>query len=121
MMLLGIDPMASVAPVIAPSVDYYDTRERRPSVLEQIIEIENGSQTPSSSTSERLEQARSLSGSAKELDVPPEQRKLLDKEIKVTMKRSRYSTSDICEASERLLENKASHPSTRSLKFNINS
>lgn len=122
MLLLGLDPMANLAPASVPTVDYYDTRGRRPSVLEQIVESENGSQTPSSTTSERFGPTRSLSGSAKDLDVQPETQKLLDTETKITiMKRSRHSTSDLNEASERLLANKTSHPSSRSLKFNINS
>ncbi|KOB78111.1 Potassium voltage-gated channel subfamily H member 8 [Operophtera brumata] len=53
MLLLGIDPMANLAPVIAPTVDFYEARGRRQSVLEQIAESENGSQTPSSTGSER--------------------------------------------------------------------
>lgn len=118
MLLLGLDPMANMAPVMPPTVEYYG---RRPSVLEQIVESENGSQTPSSTTSEKYE-AQSLSGSARDLNVPPEARRLLDKEPKpANLRRNRYSASDICEASERLLASRAAHPSTRSLKFNINS
>lgn len=119
MLLLGLDPMANLTPVMPPTVDYYDPRSRRPSVLEQIVESENGSQTPSSTASEKLEPIRSLSGSAKELNTQPELKRLLDPESKgANLKRSRHSTSDICDASERLL---AAHPSTRSLKFNVNS
>ncbi|KAJ2952844.1 hypothetical protein O0L34_g7210 [Tuta absoluta] len=118
MLLLGIDPMANLAPIIPP--DYYDTRGHRPSVLEQIVESENGSQTPSSTHSE-IAEMRSLTGSAKDLDVQPEIKRLSEKDFKPNyMKRNRYSASDICEESERLLSSK-SHPSTRSLKFNINS
>ncbi|XP_049867041.1 potassium voltage-gated channel subfamily H member 8-like isoform X9 [Pectinophora gossypiella] len=121
MLLLGLDPMANLAPVMAPTVDYYDTRGRRPSVLEQIVESENGSQTPSSTTSEKIE-PRSLTGSAKDLDIQPEMKRLLDKDCKPHhLKRNRYSASDICEESERLLSSKTKHPSTRSLKFNLNS
>lgn len=122
MLLLGIDPVANLAPVIAPTVDFYEARGRRQSVLEQIAESENGSQTPSSTGSERYEPTRSLSGSAKELDTQPETQNLLDRETKITiMKRSRHSASDLSGASERLLVNRSSHPSSRSLKFNMNS
>lgn len=122
MLLLGLDPMANLTPGPVPTVDYYDTRGRRPSVLEQIVESENGSQTPSSTTSECFEPTRSLSGSAKDLNVQLETQKLLDIETKSNaMKRSRHSASDLHEASERLLANRSSHPSSRSLKFNINS
>lgn len=122
MLLLGLDPMANLAPVMPPSVDYYDPRSRRPSMLEQIIESENGSQTPSSTASEQIE-ARSPSGSAKDLDIQPELKRLVDKDcIPINLRRNRYSASDIYEESERLLSPKASHPSrSRSLKFNINS
>lgn len=121
MLLLGLDPMANLTPVMAPTVDYYDTRGRRPSVLEQIVESENGSQTPSSAGSaERFEPTRSLSGSAKELDKQPEAQSLLDKDMKTILRRSRHSASDLCEASESLLP-KPTHASTRSLKFNFNS
>ncbi|XP_053625531.1 potassium voltage-gated channel subfamily H member 8 isoform X7 [Plodia interpunctella] len=121
MLLLGLDPMANLTPVMTPTVDYYDPRSRRPSVLEQIVESENGSQTPSSTTSERFEPTRSLSGSAKELNTQPELRRLLEPEnAGSTLRRSRHSTSDLCDPTERLLAAK-SHPSTRSLKFNINS
>ncbi|KAG6450091.1 hypothetical protein O3G_MSEX006360 [Manduca sexta] len=126
MLLLGLDPMANLTPVIPPTIDYYDTRGRRPSVLEQIVESENGSQTPSSSASEKFEPNRSLSGSVKELSnsITPtqaEMKKLLDKEHKSSLKRSRHSASDLSVEAERLLATKASHASTRSLKFNINS
>lgn len=122
MLLLGIDPMANLGPVLAPTVDFYETRGRRQSVLEQIAESENGSQSPSSAGSvDRLEPLHSPSGSAKELDIPAETQTLLDRETKITiMKRSRHSASDLSEASERLLANRSSHPSSRSLKFNIN-
>lgn len=119
MLLLGLDPI--VTPVMPPGVDYYDTRGCRPSMLEQIVESENGSQTPSSSGSEKVDH-RSLSGSAKELDLQPEVKRLLEKDCRPTnLRRNRYSASDICEESERLLSARALHPSTRSLKFNINS
>lgn len=122
MLLLGLEPMSNLAPVIAPTVDFYEARGRRQSVLEQIAESENGSQTPSSNGSERYEQTRSPSGSAKELETQPETQSLLDRETKITiMKRSRHSASDLSEASERLLANRSSHPSSRSLKFNMNS
>ncbi|XP_050559068.1 potassium voltage-gated channel subfamily H member 8 isoform X2 [Spodoptera frugiperda] len=125
MLLLGIDPMANLAPVMPGTVDYYtDTRGRRPSTLEQIIESEAGSQTPSSTTSEKFEPVRSPSGSVKDLEVSIENevKKPPEKEtLNATMRRSRYSTSDLCEASERLLATRSTHPSTRSLKFNINS
>lgn len=122
MLLLGIDPMANLPQTMTPSVDFYETRGRRQSVLEQIVESENGSQTPSSTGSEMYEPTRSLSGSAKELDTQPETQNLLDKETKITiMRRSRHSASDLSEASERLLANRSLHPSSRSLKFNMNS
>ncbi|XP_013186595.2 potassium voltage-gated channel subfamily H member 8 isoform X6 [Amyelois transitella] len=121
MLLLGLDPMANLTPVMAPTVDYYDPRSRRPSILEQIVESENGSQTPSSTDSERFEPLRSLSGSAKELNTQPELKRLLEPEnTKSCLRRSRHSASDLCDPTERLLASKA-HPSTRSLKFNINS
>ncbi|XP_013182489.1 PREDICTED: potassium voltage-gated channel subfamily H member 8-like isoform X6 [Papilio xuthus] len=121
MLLLGIDPMANLAPVLPASVEYYDPRGRRPSALEQIVETENGSQTPSSTTSDKFDLNRSLSGSARELNVQPEVKVTVDKEYKTAaLKRNRYSASDICEASERLLPSKGSHPSTYSLKANIN-
>ncbi|XP_068629562.1 potassium voltage-gated channel subfamily H member 8-like isoform X3 [Battus philenor] len=120
MLLLGIDPMANLAPVMPASVEFYDTRSRRPSGLEQIIETENGSQTPSSTTSEKFEPNRSLSGSAKELDVRSDIKDTVEKEYKTaTLKRNRYSASDICEASERLLPSKGSQPSSYSLKTNF--
>ncbi|XP_026329497.1 potassium voltage-gated channel subfamily H member 8-like isoform X2 [Hyposmocoma kahamanoa] len=119
MLLLGLDPI--VTPVMPPGVEYYDTRGCRPSMLEQIVESENGSQSPSSSGSEKVDH-RSLSGSAKELDLQPEVKRLLEKDYRPTnLRRNRYSASDICEESERLLSARALHPSTRSLKFNINS
>lgn len=125
MLLLGIDPMANLTPVIPAPVDYYsDPRSRRPSTLEQIVESETGSQTPSSTTSERFEQPRSPSGSAKDVDVQIENEIKITPEketINATLRRSRYSASDLCEASERLLATRSTHPSTRSLKFNINS
>ncbi|XP_045542696.1 potassium voltage-gated channel subfamily H member 8 isoform X1 [Papilio machaon] len=117
MLLLGIDPMANLAPVLPASLEYYDPRGRRPSALEQIVETENGSQTPSSTTSDKFELNRSPSGSARELDVQPEVKVTVDKDYKTaTLKRNRYSASDICEASERLLPSKGSQPSTYSLK-----
>ncbi|XP_059054216.1 potassium voltage-gated channel subfamily H member 8-like isoform X3 [Achroia grisella] len=121
MLLLGLDPMANLTPVMTQTLDYYDPRPRRPSVLEQIAESENGSQTPSSSASEKFEATRSLSGSAKDLDTQPELKRLLEPERSSNLKRSRHSTSDLQDASERLMAIKISHPSTRSLKFNINS
>lgn len=121
MLLLGLDPMANLTPLMAPAVDYYDPRSRRPSMLEQIIESEAGSQTPSSTASDKME-ARTPSGSVKDLDIQPEMQRLLDKDtIPISLRRNRYSASDLCEASERLLSTKSLHPSTRSLKFNINS
>lgn len=124
MLLLGIDPMANLAPVMPSSVEFYDTRGRRPSALEQIIETENGSQTPSSSASDKFELNRSLSGSARELYVHEEMQVKVDKDTEPhrasILKRKRYSASDICEASERLLPSKGSQPSTYSLKANIN-
>lgn len=126
MLLLGLEPMSNMTPVqiefdagrnLAPGVEYYDTRGRRPSMLEQIVESENGSQTPSSSGSV---DHRSLSGSAKEIDVQPEVKRLLEDCRPSNLRRNRYSASDICEESERLLSARAQHPSTRSLKFNIN-
>lgn len=119
MLLLGIDPMSSLPPVIPQPIDYYDTR-RRPSALEQIIETETGSHTPSSTTSEKFEPIRSLSGSAKELTAH-DLRKQFDRESKERLIRNRYSTSDIHEESERLLGANRTHSSTRSLKYNINS
>ncbi|CAB3242043.1 unnamed protein product [Arctia plantaginis] len=124
MLLLGIDPMANLGPVIAPTVDYYaDTRGRRPSTLEQIVESEPGSQTPSSTTSEKFEPTKSPSDSTKDLevhiDIPSPEKE--NKNTHAILKRNRYSTSDLCEESERLLATKSAHPSTRSLKFNINS
>ena len=125
MLLLGIDPMANLTPVMPSAVDYYtDTRGRRPSTLEQIIESETGSQTPSSTTSEKIEQIRSPSGSMRDLEIQIENevKKTPEKEsIPAPLRRSRYSASDLCEASERLLATRSTHPSTRSLKFNINS
>ncbi|KAI8435134.1 hypothetical protein MSG28_003511 [Choristoneura fumiferana] len=121
MLLLGLEPMTSLAPVLPPGVEYYDTRGRRPSTLEQIIESENGSQTPSSTGSDKFEHNRSLSESVKDLDIQPEIKRLDRPEVKISnMKRNRYSASDLCEETERLLSNKTSLPSTRSLKFNIN-
>lgn len=127
MLLLGLEPMSNMTPVIeydtgrniTPGAEYYDTRGRRPSMLEQIVESENGSQTPSSSGSERVDH-RSLSGSAKELDSQKEVKRLLEDCRPTNLRRNRYSASDICEESERLLSARAQHPSTRSLKFNIN-
>ncbi|XP_062526598.1 potassium voltage-gated channel subfamily H member 8 isoform X3 [Bombyx mori] len=119
MLLLGIDPMSSLPPVIPQPIDYYDTR-RRPSALEQIIETETGSHTPSSTTSEKFEPIRSLSGSAKEL-TSHDLRKQFERESKERLIRNRYSTSDIHEESERLLGANRTHSSTRSLKYNINS
>ncbi|XP_072944141.1 voltage-gated delayed rectifier potassium channel KCNH8 isoform X1 [Epargyreus clarus] len=118
MLLLGIDPMANLAPVMQPTVEYFEPC-RRPSTLEQIIESENGSQTPSSTTSEKIITTKSPNGSVKELDQSEEKR-LLDKDVKGTnLKRNRYSASDLCDASERLLT-KTSQPSSYSLKYNIN-
>ncbi|CAG9585595.1 unnamed protein product [Danaus chrysippus] len=117
MLLLGLDPMANLAPVIPPAVEYYDTRSRRPSGLEQIIESENGSQTPSSSASDKGEAANSPIGSEKELDLQTDKVRPLDKDRNLNLKRNRYSASDICEVSERLLPSRAS-PSTYSLKNN---
>lgn len=123
MLLLGLDPMANLAPVMAPTVDYYG---RRPSMLEQIVESENGSQTPSSTSSEKYDPVRSPSGSAKDLSTTQPQQEVVrrpaDPERRsASLKRNRYSASDICEESERLLASRSAHPSTRSLKFNINS
>ncbi|KAL0841956.1 hypothetical protein ABMA28_014183 [Loxostege sticticalis] len=123
MLLLGLDPMANLAPVMAPTVDYYG---RRPSMLEQIVESENGSQTPSSTSSEKYDPVRSPSGSAKDLSTTQPQQEVVrrpaDTERRsASLKRNRYSASDICEESERLLASRSAHPSTRSLKFNINS
>lgn len=120
MLLLGLDPMANLTPVIPPTMEYYDPRSRRPSGLEQIIESENGSQTPSSSGSDKAESIRSPSGSIKELDLQPEVKRLIDKDKCPTLKRNRYSTSDLSEVTERLLPSKNSHPSTYSLKNNLN-
>lgn len=119
MLLLGLDPMASMGPVIPPAVEYYDSRSRRPSGLEQIIESENGSQTPSSTTSERVEPARSPSGSTAELEQLP-QAKRVEKDKYPNLKRNRYSASDLSEVTERLLPAKT-QPSSYSLKSNINS
>lgn len=121
MLLLGLDPMANLGPVIPPAVEYYDPRNRRPSGLEQIIESENGSQTPSSTASDRPEMARSLSGSTTELEQQPPVEKLTDKDKYPNLKRNRYSASDLSEVTERLLPTKASQPSSYSLKNNINS
>nr|XP_026495137.1 potassium voltage-gated channel subfamily H member 8 isoform X4 [Vanessa tameamea] len=121
MMLLGLDPMGNLTPVMAPTVEYYDPRNRRPSGLEQIIESENGSQTPSSAASDKAESIRSPSGSIQELDLQPEVKRLIDKDKCPSLKRNRYSTSDLCEVTERLLPAKSSHPSTYSLKNNFNS
>ncbi|CAG5012581.1 unnamed protein product [Parnassius apollo] len=121
MLLLGIDPMANLAPVMPAAVEFYDTRGRRPSTLEQIIETENGSQTPSSTASDKFDPSRSLSGSAKELNIQQDTKQTQDTVFKTPiLKRNRYSASDICEASERLLPAKGSQPSTYSLKANIN-
>ncbi|XP_063377999.1 potassium voltage-gated channel subfamily H member 8 [Cydia fagiglandana] len=118
MLLLGLEPVTTLAP--APSADYYDPRSRRPSTLEQIVESENGSQTPSSTASEKFELNRSLSESVKDIDIQPEVKKLERQDAKISnMKRNRYSASDLSEETERLLS--TSLPSTRSLKFNINS
>nr|XP_032513748.1 potassium voltage-gated channel subfamily H member 8 isoform X4 [Danaus plexippus plexippus] len=117
MLLLGLDPMANLAPVIPPAVEYYDTRSRRPSGLEQIIESENGSQTPSSSASDKGEAANSPIGSEKDLDLQTDKIRSLDKDRNLNLKRNRYSASDICEVSERLLPSRSS-PSTYSLKNN---
>lgn len=117
MLLLGLDPMANLTPVIPTPVDYYDTRSRRPSALEQIVEMENGSQTPSSTHSDKHD-PRSPAGSATVLDRISETR-TIDIEWKPTnLKRNRYSTSDLCEESESLL--KKTLPTTRSLMFNAN-
>lgn len=111
--------MSNLAPVMPGAVDYYDTR--RPSVLEQIAESENGSQSPSSTASERLMEHKTPQGSAKDLDKNGEVSVQIEQSLKPThLKRNRYSASDICEESERLLLARASLPSTRSLKFNIN-
>ncbi|CAH2086601.1 unnamed protein product [Euphydryas editha] len=120
MLLLGLDPMANLQPVIPPTIEYYDPRSRRPSGLEQIMESENGSQTPSSTGSDKAESIRSPSGSVKELDLQPEVKRLIEKDKCPTLKRNRYSTSDLCEVTERLLPSKTSHPSTYSLKNNLN-
>lgn len=120
MLLLGLDPMVNLAPIIPPTPEYYDPRSRRPSGLEQIIESENGSQTPSSSASDRPEPTRSLSGSAKDLDLQPELKRLLEKDKSASLKRNRHSASDLYDVTERLLP-KSSHPSSYSLKNNINS
>lgn len=120
MLLLGLEPVGNIAPVIPAPVDYYDARNRRPSVLEQIVESENGSQSPSSTASERADE-KSLYGSVREFDRS-EVTQINEKDWKpVNLKRNRYSASDLCEESERLLSTKTSLPSTRSLKFNINS
>ncbi|XP_038215554.1 potassium voltage-gated channel subfamily H member 8-like isoform X2 [Zerene cesonia] len=122
MLLLGLDPMANLTPVMAPAVEYYDTRSRRPSGLEQIMESENGSQSPSSTTSEKAEPNISPTGSAKCINTQPEVKRLFDKDCKgANMKRNRYSASDISEVSERLLPTRASNQSTYSLKNNFNS
>lgn len=133
MLLLGLEPVANLAPVIPPTVDYYaDTRGRRPSTLEQIVESEPGSQTPSSTTSEKFEPTRSLNGSTRDLEVqidikssPSRENKIANTStstgVSASLRRSRYSASDLCEASEPLLSTTSAHPSSRSLKFNINS
>lgn len=120
MLLLGLDPMANMGPVIQPTVEYYDSRSRRPSGLEQIIESENGSQTPSSTTSDRAEPTRSPSGSPAELEQPAQVKKLVDKDKFPNLKRSRHSASDLSDATERLLPAKT-QPSSYSLKNNVNS
>ncbi|GBP28292.1 Potassium voltage-gated channel subfamily H member 8 [Eumeta japonica] len=118
MLLLGLEPVSTLPP-LTPA-DYYEPRGRRPSALEQILESETGSQSPTSTISDK-EENKSVNGSTKELEKTVEIRKTQDKENRSsTMKRNRYSASDICEESERLLTTKNSIPSTRSLKFNIN-
>ncbi|CAG4909188.1 unnamed protein product [Colias eurytheme] len=122
MLLLGLDPMANLTPVMAPAVEYYDTRSRRPSGLEQIVESENGSQSPSSTASDKAEPNISPTGSTKCVNTQPEAKRLFDKDCKgANMKRNRYSASDISEVSERLLPTRASNQSTYSLKNNFNS
>ncbi|XP_045491141.1 potassium voltage-gated channel subfamily H member 8-like isoform X6 [Colias croceus] len=122
MLLLGLDPMANLTPVMAPAVEYYDPRSRRPSGLEQIVESENGSQSPSSTASDKAEPNISPTGSAKCVNTQPEAKRLFDKDCKgANMKRNRYSASDISEVSERLLPTRASNQSTYSLKNNFNS
>ncbi|XP_047510385.1 potassium voltage-gated channel subfamily H member 8-like isoform X6 [Pieris napi] len=111
MLLLGLDPMANLTPVMTPPVPYYDTQGRRPSGLEQIAESENGSQSPSST----VESCASPTGSVK-CNVP-ETKKCSDKDSK-GIRRNRYSASDICEVTERLLPTKAANQSTYSLKNN---
>ncbi|CAF4773979.1 unnamed protein product [Pieris macdunnoughi] len=111
MLLLGLDPMANLTPVMTPPVPYYDTQGRRPSGLEQIAESENGSQSPSST----VESCASPTGSVK-CNVP-ETKKFSDKDSK-GIRRNRYSASDICEVTERLLPTKAANQSTYSLKNN---
>ncbi|XP_041976915.1 potassium voltage-gated channel subfamily H member 8 isoform X6 [Aricia agestis] len=112
MLLLGLEPMPNLAPVLAPA-EYYDPRNRRPSGLEQIIETENGSQTPSSASDKEV---RSPATSVKEFDVE-EHRERSDADT-ARIKRNRYSTSDLCDVTERLLP--PAPPSSYSLK-NINS
>ncbi|XP_050672374.1 potassium voltage-gated channel subfamily H member 8 [Leptidea sinapis] len=119
MLLLGLDPMANLTPVLPPAVEYYDTRNRRPSGLEQIVETENGSSTPSSTASEKPEQKRSPAESCINLDVPADFKRN-DKDYKTaTLRRSRYSASD-SDVTQKLLPTKASNQSTFSLK-NFNS
>lgn len=119
MLLLGLDPMADMTAVLPASVEYYDTRGRRPSMLEQIVETETRSHTPSSTASDRQEY-RSPAGSVNAIDKCLDSNRT-DREWKPTnLKRNRYSTSDLCEESERLLA-RPSLPSSRSLKFNVNS
>ncbi|VVC94381.1 unnamed protein product, partial [Leptidea sinapis] len=119
MLLLGLDPMANLTPVLPPAVEYYDTRNRRPSGLEQIVETENGSSTPSSTASEKPEQNRSPAESCINLDVPADFKRN-DKDYKTaTLRRSRYSASD-SDVTQKLLPTKASNQSTFSLK-NFNS
>lgn len=121
MLLLGIEPVGNLAPVMSSTVDYYDTRGRRPSALEQIAESENGSQSPTSTISERCEDVKSPENSTKDLHKISEVKILMEKDWKsANLKRNRYSASDLCEESERLLATRTSLPSTRSLKFNIN-
>ncbi|XP_048479358.1 potassium voltage-gated channel subfamily H member 8 isoform X4 [Plutella xylostella] len=95
LLLLGLDPRAALPPVLPP--EYYEPR-RRASALEQIEEAEPGSATPSS-------------GPTPPPASPPPPRLPL---------RTRYSASDLCEEADRLLA-RPSLPSTRSLKFNVNS
>ncbi|XP_022117085.1 potassium voltage-gated channel subfamily H member 8 isoform X5 [Pieris rapae] len=111
MLLLGLDPMANLTPVMTPPVPYYDSHGRRPSGLEQIAESENGSQSPSST----VESCASPTGSVK-CNVP-ETKKFSDKDSK-GIRRNRYSASDICEVTERLLPTKSANQSSYSLKNN---